>query len=490
MFWLALGLVLNEQIACGNDPVEKDFWFTISFDNQPVGFEHVKVQSLTNKATPLLACFRKTELNLTRLNQNLTVKASLWTTQTPDGILQTFHLQRTDGNGSRIERSGTISSDRSLINIEERVGATRRTYDVRIPAATYSPIVSLWLPAAAETAQGRLSVPVFFPESSVTSEITAARMPDRRLRLPGNKPLDAKRFQFALQLDPTNLTDLLTDEAGNVVRQEKQVLHRTLVLEATTAEQALSAASEKSLDLDAGSLIPIQRLPAAGTGRRITVLELTVKEGFLPEIPNSTYQTADRINPSTTRVTLIDPADRHTRQIPTPPVSPPPLPPTRWMPTDQPAVQRMALLAAGSEREPAAVCRKLETYVRQKMRHSAFSTSVLPADEVARTLRGDCTEHAVLLATLIRARGIPARIASGLIHTNRQLGFTGHVWVEASIHDLWQPFDSAVDASAPETTRIKLSDSQMPDTLISGASLFLPILELAGRCHVQILEAR
>jgi transglutaminase-like putative cysteine protease len=150
----------------------------------------------------------------------------------------------------------------------------------------------------------------------------------------------------------------------------------------------------------------------------------------------------------------------------------------------------MALMAAGSDTEPAIVCQKLETFVRQKMRHSAFSTSLLPADEVARTLKGDCTEHAVLLATLIRTRGIPARIASGLIHTNRQLGFTGHVWVEAEIHDSWEPFDSAVDASAPETTRIKLSDSQMPDTLISGASLFVPILELAGRSHVQILQAR
>lgn len=488
--WLSLAFVLKQQIACGNVSVETEFWFTVSFDNQPVGFEHVKVQPITGRAAPLLSCFRKTELNLTRLNQNLTVKASLWTTQTPDGILQSFRLQRTDGNGSRIERSGTVGSDRSVLHLEERIGGTRRNWDLRIPAETYSPIVSVWLPAAAETAQGRLSVPVFFPESSVISEVTAARMPNRRLRLPGNSSLNARRFQFALQLDPTNLTDLLTDDAGNVVRQEKQVLHRTLVLEATTAEQALSAASRRTLDLDAASLIPIQRLPAAGTGRRITVLEVTVTEGFLTEIPNSSYQKADRISPSITRITLAEPGGRQSLRIPKPPVAPPPLSPTRWMPTDDSAVQRMALLAVGSETDPSLVCQKLETYVRQKMRHSAFSTSLLPASEVARTLKGDCTEHAVLLATLIRARGISARIATGLIHTDRQLGFAGHVWVEASIDDTWEPFDSAVDARAPDTTRIKLGDSQMPDTLISGASLFLPMLELAGRSHVQVLETR
>lgn len=482
-------IMLNGRVTAGDELVEKEFWFTISFDNQPVGFEHVKVRPVTDQPTSLLSCFRKTELNLTRLNQNLTVKASLWTTQTPSGILQTFHLQRTDGNGSRIERSGTVSSDGSQLRIKEKVAATRRTYDVRIPSGTRSPIVSLWLPQIAEAAQGRITVPVFFPESSVTSDITAGRMPNRRLRLFDNQQLDAKRFQFALQLDPANLTELLTDESANVVRQEKQVLNRTLVLQATTAEQALNAASDKSLDLDAVSLIPIKRLPAAGTGRKVAVLELSVTEGFLPAVPSTSYQAVEPISSSVTRITFSESRPKQ-RRVPISAAPPEPLPPTRWMPTDHAALQRMALFAAGSETEPATVCRKLETFVRQKMRYSAFSTTLLPADEVARTLKGDCTEHAILLATLIRIRGIPTRIASGLIHTNRQLGFTGHVWVEATINDRWEPFDSAVDNTAAGTTRIKLSDSEMPDEVISGVSLFLPILELAGRAQVQIIRAR
>ena len=45
-----------------------------------------------------------------------------------------------------------------------------------------------------------------------------------------------------------------------------------------------------------------------------------------------------------------------------------------------------------------------------------LSTAYASASETARTASGDCTEHAVLLAALLKARDIPARVCHGLVY--------------------------------------------------------------------------
>ena len=67
-----------------------------------------------------------------------------------------------------------------------------------------------------------------------------------------------------------------------------------------------------------------------------------------------------------------------------------------------------------------------------------------PPREVARSLEGDCTEHAVLLAALCRARKIPARVAFGLVYYPPQKGFAYHMWNEVWIADRWIPLDATL----------------------------------------------
>ena len=58
--------------------------------------------------------------------------------------------------------------------------------------------------------------------------------------------------------------------------------------------------------------------------------------------------------------------------------------------------------------------------------------ALAPADHVARTLEGDCTEYAMLMAAMCRAEGVPSKTAIGLIYadtkTGPALGF--HMWTE------------------------------------------------------------
>jgi transglutaminase-like putative cysteine protease len=263
-------------------------------------------------------------------------------------------------------------------------------------------------------------------------------------------------------------------------------------MQRVSAETALSAAaSSESLNLDVRSLIPVDRLLATTSGRQQLVLDLSIQNGFLSDIPETAFQKTTRVDPSTVRIVLTTPVLPPARATSSfRPANQRAIPSTRWMPLADPLLQRMAATGAGSKTTDGEVCQQLERYVQSKMRHSAFSTTLVSANVVARTLRGDCTEHAVLLAALMRIKGIPSRVVGGLVHTNQQYGFTGHVWVEALVEDQWIPFDSTTGMHSNATTHVKLVHSDLSDDAAGAISLFLPVLDLAGRASVKVVSGQ
>ena len=69
-----------------------------------------------------------------------------------------------------------------------------------------------------------------------------------------------------------------------------------------------------------------------------------------------------------------------------------------------------------------------------------------PASLTARSLRGDCTEHAVLTAALSRSVGVPARVVVGMVivPTGTQYAALGHAWAELRDGDRWTIADAAL----------------------------------------------
>ena len=74
---------------------------------------------------------------------------------------------------------------------------------------------------------------------------------------------------------------------------------------------------------------------------------------------------------------------------------------------------------------------------------------------------GDCTEHAVLLAALARSRGIPARVAIGLVYQPATQSFAYHMWNELWVGDHWFPLDSTLGRGEIGAAHLKLSDSNL-----------------------------
>ncbi len=490
-----------------------DRWFVVRFDGAPVGYEHVQSRTLHEAGEMIRLCRRKTQLNLKRMGQDLTLRASLQTRQTPGGVLLSFDLQRVDAGGARMERTGELMRARSVFHIKEKVNATRREFDVRIHGDVRSPVISEWLPQVMASSPGRIVVPVLFPESASIVDITAVQQQSRIVRIGDARQVQAHRIRFYPRSAPSRSTTFFVSDtegefhsnAANqrpmppanrapsttvtVLRQEKSLLGGKLTLDAAAAAEALEAASGKSLDLTVAGLVPVNRVFSDRKNTEL-ILMLSVVRGFLPQIPEATFQKVERVNNSTARITLLPSVVTRKNAVQTSNVTLPSQPATHWMPLQDSTLQKIATIAAAGQTDPREVCRRLVTYVHAKMQHSPFSTSLSPANEVARTLRGDCTEHAILLAALMRIRGIPSRVVAGLVHTRHLLGFVGHMWVEAYIDGEWVPFDSTIGFAESGATHLKLAESEMPDNMTSGISLFLPVLDLAGRAEIRIVSDR
>ncbi len=153
---------------------------------------------------------------------------------------------------------------------------------------------------------------------------------------------------------------------------------------------------------------------------------------------------------------------------------------------DDPRIKAMAAEARGDETDPVNVALALERYVHRIMAPSDFTQAFATAAEVAESRSGDCTEHAVLLAALARACGIPSRVAIGLVYVERSASFGYHMWTEVYLRGQWLPLDATLGQGGIGVGHLKLVDSSLHGA--TAYSAFLPVSKVVGQLKISVLE--
>ncbi len=149
---------------------------------------------------------------------------------------------------------------------------------------------------------------------------------------------------------------------------------------------------------------------------------------------------------------------------------------TAYCNIDDEAVRKLAVEGAGGEKGPQRLAERLTRYVYQKMTHKGLDVAFATASETARTLTGDCTEHATLLAALLRANGVPARGVFGMValpgsFAGGTLTYGYHMWTQAYVAGAWIDIDAALDQPVPDATHIALGISDLQDSSLSTESI-------------------
>jgi len=123
-----------------------------------------------------------------------------------------------------------------------------------------------------------------------------------------------------------------------------------------------------------------------------------------------------------------------------------------YIDSDSPLIKNKAARLAGKEKDPVAVAGKIYDFVTKSLyydyqRAGNTEYEFLSASEILEAGKGVCSDYSILYTALLRAAGIPARLAAGipvytiLYEKEREIDI-GHAWVEIKFPGYgWVPVD-------------------------------------------------
>lgn len=336
--------------------------------------------------------------------------------------------------------------------------------------------------------------PLLGPEPSTTAWQLEAR--DEPLELDGRRFVTS-RWRQTQDVAPQVPSIVWLDETGEIRRSRTEMAGLEMLIEWTAAEPradggAPAAAPSPGPEVMVQTLLrPDRPLP------RPRQLERAVYElrGADLELPSLGYQRAEKI-PGGLRLT-VDLAARRPEPL-GPQALAPYLAASIFVNHENAKVRELHRRAMSEEppkgtrrkgaKDPAARAERLRRFVERYLEKKDLASVLATASEAAESASGDCTEHAVLLAALLRAEGIPSRVVFGLIYINAFAGerevFGYHMWTQAYLGGrfvdldatLQQPFDAAhisLGASSLEDESAALGAVNNAMQTLSKASLHL-----------------
>lgn len=278
------------------------------------------------------------------------------------------------------------------------------------------------------------------------------------------------------------------DDKGRMLKSTTNLGGLEMTVLAADKELALS-------ELDAPELMqstfvqPKGRIASPRKTERAVYL-LSVPDDKLDDLPEVPSQKQTRVNERTIRLEVTMGEDAAEQAEPGPEYTEA----SSMIDIKDPVVIELAKKAHPNQDAPPAVAAEaMRRFVFDHIDEKNLGVGMGSASEVARTCTGDCTEHATLLAALLRVHGIPSRVVSGLVYVNNFEGaeeiFGYHMWTQAWVNLdgnwQWVDYDATLGPYGRfDATHIALSVSAMQDNETNNSMIAL--VPLLGRLQIEI----
>jgi transglutaminase-like putative cysteine protease len=152
------------------------------------------------------------------------------------------------------------------------------------------------------------------------------------------------------------------------------------------------------------------------------------------------------------------------------------LQPSPLVQSDAAEIQKQAAKIVSPKDSPPARLRKIVHWVYRNVEKKPV-LSVPNALEVLKNKAGDCNEHAVLTAALLRAADVPVQMETGLVYLKGR--FYYHAWNTAYV-GRWVTADAVFDQIPADVTHIRLARGE-------GAEQ-LDLLGVMGKITLEVLS--
>jgi transglutaminase-like putative cysteine protease len=495
-----LAFLLIVGAAPASEPqgkVVRETWDAAFLDNAKAGYVHTVTRAVGAEDQKVLQTTMELDLTVKRFNDLAHMRMESGTEETEDGTVVAVFMKQSLGKDQQLVVRGTVKGEQLHEVVLQGDG---RTFQKNKP--WNSKVIGLYRQEGIfrerQAKPGmRFSYLSYQPEV-VTSVRTNVTVKDyEEVSVPGSSKKQrllrveetSEKLQ-GFQLPPLTLW---LDKELSPVRSQVEIkglglltLYRTTRASAT----ATGGPVAKVTDIGYTQLISLNKRIPNPYGTRSAVYRITVKGDDEPattfardgrqEVKNAkgdTFELHVRANPKAQEGESGSKVGDEFLQS------------CYFINSEDPLVQQHAREAVGKESDPLKKARRIEKWVHHHMENKNFTEAFATSDHVAKTLEGDCTEHAVLAAAMCRVVGIPSRAAVGLIYVNDRrrgpvMGF--HMWAEAWVDGRWYPIDATLGLGYVGATHLKIADHSWHD--MQSLTPLLPALRVLGKVSIEVVR--
>lgn len=484
---------VRAPIEAAEPPTEavREMWYRVELGGEPAGWSMTRETAKGGERTTE----SETRLRVRRGGTVIEVAlASRWV-ETEEGRPLALWARQELGE-QPVEKSYAFAADH--VDLVSEQGGRRTEQRLPLPEAGW---LTPWRAArqvAGELARGasRYSYRTIDPLAGLTPFTVSGEVVARSLVLPGGKGRTRVAPVSVRVRETQSLAPEVAVEAELAADGEPlSTLTRLFGMEmkVVRVDRATALAASGAPELLVASFIRPDRPLADPRALRHAAYALTSAAGRPPLPPTAGAQSARREG-DTVRVTVDAAASRS-------PASGSGeeeasrasyLAASTYLDHRDPAIRELVAQAtAGAGEAEAERAEAMRAFVHRYLQRRDLSTAFATASEVAARRAGDCTEHSVLLAAMLRGDGIPSRVVAGLLYVEAFAGgrnvFGFHMWVQALLGDRWVDLD-AVTERPFDAAHIAL------DTLaLDDASVLTPgpatLAALAGGLRISVLDA-
>ncbi len=486
--WVLAGLLISLVAAMPSESRgDAESWDAVYLGGTKVGWMNTRVEPVKDGDKQLIRVRVDFFLSLKRGRDISNIKVEYGTIETPEGqILRLDTL--THASSSVLRVHGDVINGKMKLKIEN--GNQKQEQVIDWTPDTFGPYgVEMSLSRnpmkPAETRQ----LKTFIPDLNRIGIATLTARGMENVPLGGGEKRELLRvdqeigFENGKKLPEMNTT-FWVDSGGQILKTFTDS-NGGMISYRTTKEAALKGLGQ--YDLLAASIIKLGRKITNPEGTRGITYKVTLTDINPAELfPNDRRQTLKPGKTPTSAVLEVVTASPFVGEAGPEQVAAEFLGSNPYITSTDPLVAQHARQAVGRETDAWLKSKLITTWVAKKIRSKNFETTFAPADEVAVSLSGDCTEHAVLTAAMCRAQGIPARVATGLVYATSLGGFGFHMWNEVYVNRRWVAIDSAFDETDVDAVHLKLSDSSLDG--VSPFETFSPVARVFGKLKIEAIE--
>ncbi|MFI4860000.1 MAG: transglutaminase family protein [Phycisphaerales bacterium JB063] len=490
-FFACCGLVLSTlpvqaqgDEAAAFEPY--DAWFVMRMNGEKVGYMHTL---MAIDAQGRIVTTTEMRMTIARGAQSLTIEQGSTFVESADFV----PIEATSRT-----LLATIATEQRLVfgadgwELTTSSGGRSNTQALPVPEGDWLTPAGAMAYAEAALARGDHEIEMTtFDLSSGTSPVTTVMTREEvgEVEVFG-RTVPATRWSATTDLMPGVEMEQWIDGRGQAVRQSVPLMPG-MEIEVLLADRALALAEFDAPEVMASTMIRPDRVIENPRRLSRAVYEIS-GEGLdaidRDQVPTAGFQVVEWVDEDTMRITID-----LSHQTPGPGLGGDAasyLAATSALDHEDEAVAVLVerSLQDAGRAEGLRVAEACRDFVRGFIDAKNLSVGFATASEVARTAEGDCTEHGVLLAAMLRGADIPSRTVTGIVYADQFLGgrdiFGYHMWTQAWIETgegqgVWVDLDAAFPGQVNgfDATHIALSTSpQSDDAMVNDMVAMLPLM--------------